>query len=642
MFDVGSCCCFIYEIDRELPTNLSRCVMSNLINCQSLSKSFGAQTLFSSINLVVARGDKIGVIGPNGSGKSTLLKIICGLEEPDDGKILFRKHVRSSYLAQTDLFDEEAGAADNLLHSLQGQSLDESEKNNLVFTLLSRAEFADSEIPVRLLSGGWRKRLSICRSLLLSPDVLVMDEPTNHLDIEGILWLEKMLSGGLGGVPTTFLLVSHDRYFLENCTNRIVELSAVYPEGSFQVQGSYSKFVKERHHFLKGQLQEEERLSNKVRRETEWLQRGPKARATKAKYRIDGAHKMQDDLAEVKARNRASSRVQLDFDATGRKTKNLLVARGITKSYGEKPLFADLDITLSPGSRLGLLGRNGCGKSTLMQVLAGGGGNGGAGLDSGQIKVADNVQIVSFDQNREAIDPAVTLRRALAPEGESIMYRGRSLHVVSWAKKFLFQVDQLETPVGQLSGGEQARILIAGLMRQPADILLLDEPTNDLDIASLDVLEASLLDFPGALVLVTHDRFLLDRVCHRILGFGGSDGVAYYAEYKQWLQDLCSQEKMKDSPKKLSAAADNKKGIAKPGKKGHLSYMDQREYDQMEEKISALESRIEELQQKMERTEIVSDSAKLGECWQELETTRSDAEKLYTRWDELETMKNRE
>ena len=613
--------------------------MSNLINCQSLSKSFGSQTLFTSINLVVAKGEKIGVIGPNGSGKSTLLKIICGLEEADRGKILFRKHIRTSYLAQEDLFDEQAGAADNLLQSLEGQSLEESEKNNVVHTLLSRAEFVDSEVPVKMLSGGWRKRLSICRSLLLSPDVLVMDEPTNHLDIEGILWLEKMLSGGLGGVPATFLLVSHDRYFLENCTNRIVELSAVYPEGSFQVQGSYSRYVKERQHFLQGQLQEENRLSNKVRRETEWLHRGPKARASKAKYRINGAYNLQDDLAEVKARNRASSRVQIDFDATGRKTKKLLVAREITKSNGEQLLFADLDITLSPGSRLGLLGRNGCGKSTLMQVLASGAGDGDAVVDSGRIKVADNVQIVSFDQNREGIDPTVTLRRALAPEGDSIVYRGRSLHVVSWAKKFLFQVDQLETPVGQLSGGEQARIMIAGLMRQPADILLLDEPTNDLDIASLDVLEASLLDFPGALVLVTHDRFLLDRVCHRILGFGGPDGLAYYAEYKQWLQDLAPAKKQKDRSKKTSATG-GKKTISNPKRKGRLSYMDQREYDQMEEKISALESRIEALQLKMERTEIVSDSVKLDECWQELEKTRDNVEKLYVRWEELEELKN--
>jgi len=611
--------------------------MSNLVNCQSLSKSFGSQTLFTNINLVVEKGDRIGVIGPNGSGKSTFLKIMCGREEGDTGQVLLQKHARLSYLAQADLFDEEIGIADNLLLCLRGESLEESEKFNIVHTLLSRAEFVDDEIPVKLLSGGWRKRLSICRSLLLFPDVLIMDEPTNHLDIEGILWLEKMLSGGVAGVPSTYLLVSHDRHFLENCTNRVVELSNVYPEGVYQVQGNYSRFLKERELFLEGQLQEEERLSNKVRRETEWLQRGPKARATKAKYRIDEAYRMQDDLAEVRARNRVSSNVQIDFDATGRKTKNLLVAEGITKSYGEQQLFADLDITLSPGSRLGLLGRNGCGKSTLMKVLAGATGHGNAVADSGRIRVADGVQLVSFEQRREVIDPSITLRRALAPEGDSVVYRGRSLHVVSWAKKFLFQVDQLETPVGQLSGGEKARILIADLMRRPADILLLDEPTNDLDIASLDVLEASLHDFPGALVLVTHDRFLLDRLCRKIIGFGGSAGATYYAEYTQWLKDLTHLKKEKNRLKKISTLPD-KKNISKPKKKRHLSYLDQREYDRMEEKISTLESRAEKLQRKMELPEIVSDSVKLGACWQELETTQAEVEKLYIRWGELEEM----
>jgi len=611
--------------------------MSNLVNCQSLSKSFGSQTLFTAINLIVGQGDKIGIIGPNGSGKSTLLKIICSLEEADRGQILFRKHVRLSYLDQMDLFNEEMGAVENLLHSLHGERLDESEKFNRIHTVLSRAEFIDGEIPVRLLSGGWRKRLSICRSLLIFPDVLVMDEPTNHLDIEGILWLEGMLSGCMSGVPSTFLLVSHDRHFLENCTNRIVELSAVYPEGSFQVNGSYSKYLKERKNFLEGQLKEEERLSNKVRRETEWLQRGPKARATKAKSRIDGAYQLQDDLAEVKARNRASSKVQIGFDATGRRTKNLLVAKGIAKSYGDQVLFADLDITLSPGSRLGLLGRNGCGKSTLMQVLASAAGNGAIEIDSGQIRVADNIQLVSFEQNRKIMDPNLTLRRALAPDGDSVVYRDRSLHVVSWAKKFLFQVDQLETPIGQLSGGEQARILIADMMRQPADILLLDEPTNDLDIDSLDVLETGLLDFPGALVLVTHDRFLLDKVCHQVLGFGGAGGVTYYAEYKQWLKDLTRLELQKEKVEKKSKVP-KAKDNSRPGKSGRLSYMDQREYDQIEEKITTLEIRLEELQREMELPEVVSDSAKLAGRWQELESTQSRVELLYIRWDELEEM----
>ena len=609
--------------------------MANLITCKDLAKSFGAQTLFKNISLVVNDGDKIGVIGPNGSGKSTLLKIICDQEDADAGQIVRQKFIRVSYLAQDDVFLEDKSVAENMILVLDQEDLEETVKYNRVHALLSRAEFPDSEVQVRLLSGGWRKRLSICRAMLLLPDVLVMDEPTNHLDIEGILWLEKMLGGSLS--PAAYLLVSHDRHFLENCTTRIIELSALYPEGTLQIDGPYSQFLQARDEFLVGQMQEEERLANKARREIEWLRRGPKARATKAKYRIDEAHKLTGELAEVKARNRSISSVQIDFEATGRKTKKLLEATGLSKAYGERVLFADLDIILSPGSRLGLLGRNGCGKSTLMKIIAGAAGNPEITPDTGTLKTADNIRIVTFDQNRAAIDPTVTLRRALAPEGDSVVYCGRSLHVASWAKKFLFRPDQLETPVGQLSGGEQARILIAGLMRQPADILLLDEPTNDLDIASLDVLEASLLEFPGALVLVTHDRFLLDRVCHRLLGFGGRNGVLYYADYEQWLEDLPEPDK-KEEVKDKSGLRTGKNPDQAKGK-GRLSYMDQREYDQIEEKITDEERLVEELEKMMERPDVVSDSEQLAECWQKLEAARVEVERLYLRWDELEAKK---
>ncbi len=609
--------------------------MVNLITCKSLSKSFGVQNLFSGINLTVNSGDRLGVIGPNGSGKSTLLKILCDLEDADTGQVSCQKFIRMSYLAQDDVFDGAATLTDNLMVAMENTELEEVEKYNKVNSLLSKAEFPDRDVLVNVLSGGWRKRLSICRAMLLEPDVLVMDEPTNHLDIEGILWLEKMLVSGGTSSPSAYLLVSHDRRFLENCTNRIVELAAVYPEGTLQVQGPYSKFLEERENFLASQQEEEVRLANKARREIEWLRRGPKARATKAKYRIDEAHKLTGDLAEVKARNRSLSNVQIDFEATGRKTKKLMELTGITKAYDDRVLFENLDLILSPGSRLGLLGRNGCGKSTLMKILAGVDGNSEVKADSGTIRAADKIKIVSFDQNRETINPKITLRRALAPDGDSIVFAGRSLHVVSWAKKFLFRPDQLETPVGQLSGGEQARILIAGLMRQPADVLLLDEPTNDLDISSLDVLESSLVEFPGALVLVTHDRFLLDRVCHRVLGFGGKSGVTFYADYQQWLEDL---ETGADKDEEKQKIKDTQKPKAKKIS-GRLSYMDQREYDQIEEKISEAEALVDKLQLKMALPDVVADADQLAACWQELEGAQAEVEQLYNRWDELEEKK---
>jgi ATP-binding cassette subfamily F protein uup len=610
--------------------------MSNLITAKSVGKSIGAQLLFRTVNLAVNKGDRIGIIGPNGSGKSTLLRILCGLEEMDDGQLIKQKFVRLSYLGQEDIFNTQKSITANLMDALAGEDLEETEKFNRVHTMLSLAEISEPDRSVDTLSGGWRKRLSICRSMLVAPDILVMDEPTNHLDIEGILWLEKILKGARA--PSAHIIVSHDRHFLENCSNRIVELSSAYPDGTFQVAGTYSKFLEERETFLQGQRDEEERLANKARREIEWLQRGPKARATKAKYRIDEAHRLTDELTEVKARNRALKEVDISFEATGRKTKILLKASGLSKSFGDRLLFENLDIVLSPGSRLGLLGRNGCGKSTLMKILAGAADPSGVQADSGTIATAENVQIVSFDQNRELIDPEITLRRALAPDGDSVLYRNRSLHVVSWAKKFLFRPDQLETPVGRLSGGEQARILIARLMRRPADILLLDEPTNDLDIASLDVLEASLVEFPGALVLVTHDRFLLDRVCHGLLGFGGREGVCYYADYEQWLSALPLQEK--EARAKGAERGGRPAGRLKVSEiKGRLSYMDQREYDSIEDNIGRAEKKVAELQKEMESPDVVSHPETLEKCWRELEAAQKKVEVLYERWDELETKK---
>lgn len=609
--------------------------MSFLLSCQDLSKSFGAQTLFSSVNLVIDKGDKIGMIGPNGSGKSTLLKILCSLIEPDSGRLFQQKHVRVSYLAQDDVFDDDMSAVDNLYTAVSSQDLESTEQFNRVHTMLSRAEFNDPEAPVRLLSGGWRKRLSLCRALVVHPDILIMDEPTNHLDIEGILWLEKMLAASLPESPDAFLMVSHDRRFLENTVNRVIELSAAYPDGTLQIDGNYSDFLEKRVLFLDQQQEQEERLANKVRRETEWLRRGPKARATKAKYRKDEAYRLQDELSEVKNRNRAGGSVQIAFDATNRKTKKLLTATAISKAYGEQSLFTDVSFVLSPGTRIGLLGNNGCGKSTLMKILAAADSEDGLKPDSGTIQVADNLRIINFDQQREQLDQNQTLRRALAPDGDSIVYQDRSIHVVSWAQRFLFRSDQLETPVARLSGGEQARILIAALMRQPADILLLDEPTNDLDIPSLNVLEESLHEFAGALVLVTHDRFMLDRVCNEVLGFDGRGNASFYADFAQWLQDLRTMEKQSTRRDAQSQPIQKKKKKA-----GKLTYMDQREYDQIEGTIAEAEKSQEALETLMQAPETTADPEKLHACWQELESMQQEVARLYSRWEELEDIKD--
>jgi len=607
--------------------------MTLLLNCQELNKTIGPRRLFESVSFTVNAGERLGIIGANGSGKTTLLRILCGAEAPDNGRITVSSNILISYLSQDDILDENVTASQVLLDSLQGLRLDETERYGRVHAMLSRAEFDTAETPVHTLSGGWRKRLAICRALIREPDLLLMDEPTNHLDLEGILWLEKLVTSSFQENPAAFVMVSHDRLFLENTANRMIELSQLYPEGFLVVDGNYSAFLQRKELFLAQQLDQEVRLANKLRRETEWLHRGPKARTTKAKYRIDAAQKLQEEVARIRMRNRSQREIEIDFDATGRKTKKLLEGKGLAKSFGQRTLFTDLDIVLSPGVRLGLLGKNGCGKSTLIQILAAAGEKDGLQADHGSIRTADGTRIIYFAQDRRTLHLDATLKQELAPEGDSVLYRGQPVHVVTWAQKFLFRPDQLDTPVGNLSGGEQARILIAGLMRQPADILLLDEPTNDLDIPSLQVLEESLLDFPGAVVMVTHDRYLMNRVCNRVLGFVGTSRPAYFASFDQWYGALPGRDK----PEKTTEP-DNRKQKRKIA--GRLSYLDQREYDRMEETISLAEEEEQALLRAMDLPEVVSDPVQLQDYWQRLESIRLKIDQLYRRWDELEAIRN--
>jgi len=608
--------------------------MSLILNCQDISKAIGPRTFFHSLSFTVNRGDRLAVIGANGAGKTTLLRILAGNASPDTGRITLSQNVLAGYLPQQEVLDDGQTAAGVLLDALRAEHLDEAERYSRVHAMLSRAEFEDFEIPVSILSGGWRKRLAICRTLLHQPDLLVMDEPTNHLDLEGILWLEKLLATPFSGSPSTFVFVSHDRYFLENLATRIIEIAPSYPSGFFLVDGNYSAFLRNKEQFLLQQQEQENRLASRVRRETEWLQQGAKARTTKARYRVDEAHRLAEELRQLKTRNKARSDIEIDFDATGRKTRKLLEATGLVKSFEGKTLFAELNILLSPGRRIGLLGRNGCGKSTLMRILASAGKSDGVRPDSGSIRTAEGVRTVFFAQDRKQINPAATLRQALSPEGDSVVYRDRSLHVATWAQKFLFRTDQLDTPVANLSGGEKARILIADLMRQPADILLLDEPTNDLDIPSLQVLEESLLEFPGAVVLVTHDRYLLNRVCNSVLGFTGEGRVTRFADFEQWKRSL-----PKPARKETGTAPPRKKDKVQ-AKSGRLSYLDQREYDGMEESILEAEAEEQELLHAMNNPDNASDPALLQECWEKLEAVREGIQHLYRRWEELEAKKN--
>jgi ABC transport system ATP-binding/permease protein len=422
--------------------------------------------------------------------------------------------------------------------------------------------------------------------------------------------------------------VSHDRWFLENVAGRMLELDARYPEGLLQGEGSYTDFLEKRDEILRNQAEYQASLANKVRREVEWLRRGAKARTTKAKGRIQEANRLISELAELREKTgaAANARAGIDFNASDRKTKKLLVAEGLTKSFGDRRIVKGLDLKLTPGARLGLIGPNGSGKTTLLSLL-----DGTLEPDAGTIQRADWLKTVRFEQNRDTLDRSVSLRRALAPEGDTVLYQDRPVHVASWAKRFLFRSEQLDTPVSRLSGGEQARILIARLMLQPADLLILDEPTNDLDIPTLEVLEESLMEFPGALVLVTHDRFLLESVSTVVLALDGRGGSTFFADYTQWeAARTAAPAPAKPAPSKPAGPPKS----AKDPKR--LTYKEKQEWERMEEAILEAEDRLATAQQAVEDPAVATDPKALQERCDALETARKEVERLYARWAELE------
>ncbi|WP_455245632.1 ABC-F family ATP-binding cassette domain-containing protein [Petrachloros mirabilis] len=600
-----------------------------LLSCESISKSYGVKPLFKDLSLALFEGDHVGLVGPNGSGKSTLLKILAGIEKPDSGTISIRRQLRIGYIPQEQDFKDGSTVEEILTQVLLDEGMDPHEHAGTIAKALSLGEFSQPHQPVEALSGGWKKRLAIARALMMEPDVVLMDEPTNHLDLEGIMWLERLLHDE----PRAFLVISHDRRFLESVASRLVELNRCYPSGIFEAQGRYSDFLEKRDAALQAEADYQASLANRVRREIEWLRRGPKARTTKAKARIDAAETMIEQLQTAESR-REQDAADITFASSGRRSKQLLIVRNLSYSIGTRPIVSNLDLYLGPAQRLGLLGPNGSGKTTLLKLLAG-----RLKPQGGSIVHAEKLRIVTFDQQRESLDRQETLRRSLAPAGDVIIYQDRSIHLVSWAKRFLFRPEQLDLPVSRLSGGEQARLLIARLMLQPADLLLLDEPTNDLDIPTLDVLEDSLLEFSGALVLVTHDRWLLDRVSTTLLALDGQGHAEWFADYAQWESAQRRKEAAPDRSRPISRPDTDAAPIALPKKRKGLSYRDQREWDEIEQTILKAEAVLAACQAAVEDPEIISDAETLQTRYDALEAARREVDRLYSRWAELDTMR---
>ena len=602
--------------------------MATLLTARHLSKTYSTHTLFTDVAISLVDGDRVGLIGPNGSGKSTLMKILCDIEHADAGDITRRKQLRLAYVAQDDRFAPESTPLSAVVSHAKTDRADQTlDPESLASITLSKLGFVDFDKEVNALSGGWKKRLSIACALVNDPDVLMLDEPTNHLHLEGVIWLESFVRQANMAV----VFVTHDRTFLEGVAGRIIELSRAYPDGTFEVKGNYSHFVRRKEEFLNAQAAQQSAIAGKVRRDTAWLEQGIQGRQTRNKTQVADAANRRAELKAVSDRNKAPKlTTAIEFQATERKTNKLLTAHRISKSMGDKLLFERIDLKLSPGMCLGLLGPNGSGKTTLLRLLTD-----ELKPDSGNIKRATDLRVVNFTQHRDALNPTQKLREALCPIGDTVEYRDKAIHVSAWAKKFLFDPAKFNISVGDLSGGEQARIMIANLMLQPADVLVLDEPTNDLDIPSLEVLEQTLSEFPGAIVLVTHDRFMLARLSTELLALDGEGGAKNYITYHQWQDD--QSKKKRDSETAASITPTEKRTKpATPSKK--LSYKLQRELDMMEETILEAESKLEALQAQAGNPDVVAERDQHAKVCEELGQTQLQVQALYDRWAELEGM----
>jgi len=599
-----------------------------LLTARELGHAFGARSLFEGVSFTLDEGDRVGLIGPNGAGKSTLLRIVAGELAPDHGTLAPRTNLRVAHLAQSPSFDPEITVREAVRQGLPAGAGHEQEAT--VDELMARLELsgdaAGEEAPVERLSGGWQKRVALARALASEPELLLLDEPTNHLDVESILWLERLLATARFATLT----VTHDRMFLQRVASRILELDRRNAGGLLDVAGDYATYLERKQATMAAQEQREQTLRNTLRRETEWLRQGAPARSTKQRARIQRAATLAGEVDELGVRNQ-TRQVDVDFQASGRKPRRLIEARGIAKSYGERRVFQGVDVFITPGTRLGLLGPNGCGKSTLLRVLVG-----AEPPDAGSVLTAQGLTVAFFEQDRASLDPERSLADTVCPDGDFVDLAGARVHRHGYLERFLFQAEQMAMPVGMLSGGEQSRLLLAQLMLRPAQVLVLDEPTNDLDLPTLRVLEEALAAFTGAVLLVSHDRYFLDQVATQLLAFhthpDEQGRVSAFADLAQWEAWRRGQTPARE--RRAAATVSS----SEPARR-KLSYKDQRDLETIEQRITAAEAHLAALHEACEHPDTVSDGPRLLALHDEIAAGRADVDALYARWAELESLR---
>lgn len=592
----------------------------NILNAEKISKTYGEKVLFDKVVLGVNKGDKIGVIGVNGTGKSTFLKIIAGIEEPDAGEIVSGRGVTVSYLAQAPQFNPGDTIVGYVIKDKNNASEAEAK------TILTKLGITDFDAAINTLSGGQRKRIALARTLVSPAEVLILDEPTNHLDSDMVIWLEEYIKKFKGEL----IMVTHDRYFLDNVTNRIVELDSGKLYG---YDTNYSGFLE-----LKTQREEMERATeakraNILRRELEWIRRGCQARSTKQQARID----RYEDMKEASRQARASfENKALEMNSVStRLGKKTIELSNICKSFGEKKVIDDFTYIFLRDDRIGIIGKNGCGKSTLMKIITG-----NLKPDSGSVEIGDTVRIGYFMQENEPIDEKMTVLEFVRSIGEYVTTATGKATASQMCEKFLFGPKSQWTPISKLSGGEKRRLYLLSVLMSAPNVLILDEPTNDLDIETLEILEDYLDGFAGIVIVVSHDRYFLDRTVDRIFSFEGGGrlkqyegGFSDYYEKKQAENGIASDgatQSVKEAVSGDTTSAKPKKYYKERENKLKFTYAEQKEYDTIDDDIASLESKIEELDGEIAGA--ATQYSRLNELMQEKADVEAQLEHKMDRW----------
>jgi ABC transport system ATP-binding/permease protein len=633
-----------------------------VLHAQDLHKSFGPQRILAGVTVTIRTGERVGLVGINGSGKSTLSRILAGVEPADTGTISRRRGAEVAYLHQDPVFDaaltprqvalsgltrwseaktrhEEVSAAlgrgDGDMTALLEQQTEAAadierlggwDMMHKVDAILSHVGVTRPEAPMETLSGGDRRRVALARILIARPALAVLDEPSNHLDVETVEWLEGYL---IDEFPGALLLITHDRYLLDRVVERTLELD----QGQvYSYDGGYGDYLEAKADRLAHEARTESNRQNFLRTEIEWLRRQPKARSTKQKARIQRA-----EAAKSAPPPKVESRAQLAIEGA-RMGKTILEFRKLSLSLGGRTLVKDLDFILTSGERLGVVGRNGTGKTTLLRAILG-----EMAPTSGEVVVGKNTKIAYFDQHRADLDDAASIFDNVSDKRSRVELGGEVIEVRAYLERFMFDPYKQRQPVGSLSGGERARVALAKMLSRGSNLVILDEPTNDLDVATLGALEEMLTGFDGCAIVVTHDRWFLDRVATSVLAFEGEGRVVRYAGgYNSFREQKARADEAREAAALLARAAEkplvraSEKPAAPKGKA--LSYAERTELDGILEKIDVAEQAVSALSGKLADPALyASRGSEVVKLSAELEKARAEAARLVARWEELET-----